>query len=130
MMDYAKTQAHAEIALAIRETLKANGLCGLRADDKEYHEDLYWNVITYCHGCGFGIAVYDRLESDAPNHNVGLEVGYMQALRKRVCLLKDKTLVTLPADIVGKLYKPFDPQDPRRTIAQPLDKWLHERGMV
>ena len=27
------------------------------ARDKEYHEDLYPNIQTYMHGCGFGIAI-------------------------------------------------------------------------
>lgn len=64
------------------------------------------------------------------NPNVSLEVGYMQGLRKPVCLLKDKTQKTLNTDLVGRLYKEFDPQDPKATIRPVLSKWLQDKNLV
>ena len=88
-------------------------------------------MLTYIIGCGFGIAVFERLEQDEFNPNVSLEVGWMYGLGKSVCLLKDKTLTTLPhADLVGKLYRQFDPQNPKGTIPQVLSKWLNDKGVV
>lgn len=86
----------------------------IRADDKQYHDDddLFSNILTYIHGCGFGIAVFERIEIDELNPNVALEVGYMVALGKSICFLKDNTLRTLHADLVGKLYRVFDSLDP------------------
>jgi hypothetical protein len=86
--------------------------------------------MTYMYGCGFGIAVYERLEGDEFNPNVSLEVGGMLVMGKPVCLLKDKTLRTLNADLMGKLYCPFDPQDPRAGIGRELEKWLRDKHLL
>ena len=59
-----------------------------------------------------------------------LEVGYMLGLRKSVCLLKDRTLKTLHTDLVGKLYRQFDPQDPEGTIPNELSKWISDRDLI
>jgi hypothetical protein len=48
----------------------------------------------------------------------------MFALIRKVCLLKDRTLTSLQTDLVGKLYREFDTQDPQRTIRPHLAKWL------
>jgi nucleoside 2-deoxyribosyltransferase len=102
----------------------------LRADDKEYHDDLFANIQTYIHGCGFGIAVIERIEKDEFNPNVALEIGYMLALKKPVCILKDKTVPVLQADLIGRLYKQFDPQDVSKTIPDQLTKWLLDKGFI
>lgn len=130
MMQFGETRLHSEIVSAIRDTLARYGINALKADDKEYHDDLFPNVQTYLHGCGFGVAVFERLEQEDFNPNVSLEVGYMRALRKPVCLLKDKTMPTLHTDLVGKLYRAFDPQDPGGTIPAALDGWLRDKDIV
>ena len=130
MMQFGKTDAHEEIVKAIRNVLSSHGIEGVRADDREYHDDLFPNVTTYMYGCGVGIAVFERIEEDEFNPNVSLEVGYMFALKKPVCLLKDKTLKTLHADLVGKLYKSFDPQDPANSIPIELSKWLNDKQII
>ncbi|MFN5230365.1 MAG: hypothetical protein ACK5FS_15980 [Planctomycetota bacterium] len=130
MMQFGTTPGHSQMLDAIRSSLKTFGITGLRADDKEYHDDLFPNVQTYMHGCGFGIAIFERLQSDDFNPNVSLEVGYMRALRKPVCLMKDQTLRTLQTDLVGKLYKSFDPQRASESIPNELTKWLHDREIV
>lgn len=129
MMSFVKTPAHEEIVRSIRRTLTFRGLDGVRSDDKQYHDDLYWNVLTYEYGCSFGIAVYERIEGEEFNPNVSLEVGYMLGLHKPVCLLKDRTLTALHADLLGKLYKEFDPQAPEETISNELPKWLIDKNL-
>jgi hypothetical protein len=124
MMKFGQTQAHSAILAAIRSVLEGWGVRALRADDREYHPDIFSNIQTYMHGCTFGIAVFERLEGDDFNPNVSLEVGYMQALQKRTCLLKDKTLKSLNTDLVGKLYRSFDTQNSTHTIPPVLDGWL------
>ncbi len=128
MMDFATSRAHQEIEAAIKSALDDHGITGLRADDKEYHENLYENVATYMHGCTFGVAVFERIETQEQNPSVALEVGYMLALSRSVCLLKDKTLTAIPTDVVGKLYRQFDPQDPEGSIPQQLARWVDEKG--
>lgn len=130
IMRFGNTRAHATIVDAIRSTLARFDLVGLRADDKEYHSDLYHNIMTYMHGCGFAVAAYERLESEDFNPNVSLEVGGMLVMDKPVCLLKDKTLRTLNTDLAGKMYRQFDPQNPASTINEVLTKWLHDKGIA
>jgi hypothetical protein len=130
MMQFGQTRAHREITEAVRSGLRAHGIEGVRADGKRYHDHLFYNVLTYLHGCGLGMAIYERIEAETYNPNVALEVGYLFALRKPVCLLKDRTLTTLPADLVGQLYDPFDPQDPAGTIPPLVSKWLSGKGLI
>jgi hypothetical protein len=127
MMRFGQTRAHRDITTAIRDVLSAHGICGLRADDKTYHDELFSNVRTYLHGCTFGIAVFERVDRDDFNPNVSLEVGYLFGLGRDVCLLKDRTLQTLHTDLTGRLYAEFDPQEPADTIPNPLTKWLADK---
>ena len=129
MMDFAATGPHNTIRHAIRSTLKAFKIHALRADDKAYHSDLYWNVITHAEGCSFGIAVLDRILGDEQNPNVALEVGYMLALGKKICLLKEKGY-ELQADLIGKLWNEFNPCEPATTISQALRKWMADKGII
>ena len=130
MMKYGGTVAHVNIVQGINDALAAHGISAVRADDIEYHPDIYYNILTYLHGCGFGIAVFDRIEAEDFNPNVSLEVGYILALGKRVCLLKDKTLPKLQTDLVGWLYRIFDPQDPVTSIPPVLTKWMTEKRII
>jgi hypothetical protein len=130
MMPFDAIKAHQGIVKEIRLTLEEYGVHGLRADDKYYHDDLFPNVLTYLWGCSIGIAVFERLEAEEFNPNVSLEVGYMRTLGKHICLLKDQTLKTLPTDLIGKLYTPFDPQDPEASIPESLEKWLRDKEII
>lgn len=130
MMKFGATPAHDKIVQGIRNALTPHGISAVRADDKDYHSDLYPNVLTYIYGCGFGIAVFERIEREDFNPNVSLEVGYIIALSKHVCLLKDRTLTALHTDLVGKLYKTFDPQDPIASIPPVLTKWMQDRKII
>ncbi len=128
MMRFGQTSLHEKVVNGIKLALEPNGIAGLRADDKQYHDDLFDNILTFIYGCGLGIAVLERIETDDFNPNVSLEIGYMMAIRKPVCLLKDKTC-DQRSDLVGRLYKPFDPQDPIRSIPPVLHKWLADKQL-
>ncbi len=130
IMRFSNSNAHKDVLSAIRRTLSRFGLEGLRADEKEYADELFSNIRTYMHGCGFGIAVFDRILEDDFNPNISLEVGYMTALGKPVCFLKDRTLKALHSDIVGKLYRDFDPQDAAGTIPNQLEGWLRDKAVI
>ena len=126
MMQFAESSVHAEILNAIRETLQSYGIEALRADDREYHEDVLNNIVTYLYGCSFGVAVFEQIDTNYFNPNVSLEVGYMLGLQKRVCLLKERGLASLHTDLVGKLYRKFDRKDPMVTIKANLSKWVED----
>jgi nucleoside 2-deoxyribosyltransferase len=86
MMRFLETKSHNEIVRTIKDTMNTNGLIGFRADDKDYTGEVFSNVQTYMHECGFGIAVFERIVEDEFNPNIALDVGYMLALGKPVCL--------------------------------------------
>lgn len=130
MMQFGTTDVHTCIAEAIRNALTDYGTIVVRADDKDYHDDTFANVQTYMHGCSFGIAVFERLLNEEFNPNVSLEVGYMLALRKPVCLLKDTTMKGLHTDLIGRLYREFDLQRINATIPQAIRKWCLDREMI
>jgi hypothetical protein len=129
-MRFGSSPPYAALVDAIREALSPHGISAVRADEKEYHQDLSSNVLTYLHGAGFGVSVFERIETEAHNPNVAFEVGYLFALNKPVCLLKDRTVPILPSDLVGKLYRTFDPYDIQGTIPPTLNAWLVERGLL
>jgi uncharacterized protein YodC (DUF2158 family)/nucleoside 2-deoxyribosyltransferase len=126
MMRFGRTRSHDEMVESVKSTLATYGIIGLRADDKQYNDDLFSNIQTYIHGCGFGIAIFERIDSDDYNSNVGLEIGYTIALGKKVCLLKDQTMRTLQSDLMGRLYQPFDTRDASNCIPKVLTKWLKD----
>jgi len=130
VMRFSSTKIHTKIAKIVKKALLKHGVHGLRADDKQYHDDLFANVETYMHGCGAAIAIFERIEQEDFNPNVALEIGYMAALRKPVLLLKDRTLPVLQVDLIGKLYRPFDVFAPERTIPEQIDRWLADRNMA
>lgn len=127
MMRFERTPAHKKILAAVRTWCEKQGITALRADDKRYADDLWPNVRTYMHGCGFGIAIFDRLTREDFNPNVSLEVGYMLALGKPVCLLKDSNLTALQSDLVGRLYDNFNVQR-LNTIAPSLNRWMKDKA--
>ena len=130
MMRFGNTSAHKNIHSAIRNALDPHQFIALRADDKQYHDDLFLNILTYIYGCRFGIAVFERIEKEDFNPNISLEVGYMLGLGKAVCYLKDQTIKTLQSDLICQLYRPFDPQDPANTIPTVLWKWMTDKGFM
>jgi len=130
MMQFSETEAHGVIGQTIKATLSKFGFTGLLARDKQYHDDLYPNIQTYMHGCRFGIAVFERIEKDDFNPNVSLEIGYMLGLKKAMLLLKEKTLSSLQADLVGKLYHPFDVQNVTKTIPPQIERWMEDKTLI
>lgn len=130
MMRFDNTRLHREIYEAIRDGLADVGFSAVRADDRAFHDNLLENVLTYVHGCRFGIAVFERLAVDEFNPNVSLEVGYTMALRKPVCLMKDQTLRALQTDLMGRIYRAFDPQSPKASIKSQLQSWMRSAPPV
>ena len=130
MMRLERSKFHSAVFKAIQDTCKPHGLKALRADQKRYSADLLANVRTYMHGCSFGIAIFERVARNKFNPNVSIEVGYMMALGKPVCLLRDKALDRLHSDLVGRLYETFDSRWVGKTIKKVLEGWLRETGII
>ncbi len=110
----------------IRQSCLERGLKVLRADEKEYTDDLWDNVLTYMYGCDSAIAVFDQINARDFNPNVALEAGFFYARCKPVLLLKDIAIPAMPSDIAGRIYRGFNTYDPEGTLAPQVEKWLHD----
>jgi CheY-like chemotaxis protein len=131
---------HFVIAKQIKQILSQNGIEGMLATDKSYHSDLWPNIEVYLHGCDFGIGIYandsivkensdtDRGKEDPIRINANLtqEVGYMLALGKKVCIVKDNSLPNLNIDLAGKLYVKYGSD----SLESKLKEWLKSSGFI
>lgn len=118
-----------ELVAIIRDECAKRNLNVLRADDKEYTDDLWDNVMTYLYGCSAAIALFDHINYRDFNPNVALEVGFLLAQRKRVLLLKDQAIPVMPTDLIGRIYRSFNTYAPRETIPSQITKWLTDYKM-
>jgi len=127
MMKYEDSKIQTEITDIIKNHFEKKGMKLLRADDKWYADDLLLNIKTYMHGCSFGVALFERINTNYFNPNVSLEIGYMMAMNKPILFLKDSTLTSLQTDLIGKLYHEYDFQNPERTLPNVIDKWILDK---
>lgn len=127
MMKFEDSKIQIEIMEIIKNHFKGKGIKILRADDKWYADDLLTNIKTYMHGCSFGVALFDRINTNYFNPNVSLEIGYMMAMNKPILFLKDSTLNSLHTDLIGKLYHEYDFQSPEKTLPLVIDKWVIDK---
>lgn len=104
MMRFADTPQNKQIFTAIEDSLRYYGFDALRADDKQYADDLWNNVRLYMEGCQYGLAVFDQIDTRDFNPNVSLELGYMLGQGKKCLILKEKRIPILPVDLAGRLY--------------------------
>jgi hypothetical protein len=129
MTKFSNNKPYVDIFNVLKEIYSANGIKLLRADDKMYHQDLYWNIETYIRCCASGIAFFDTMENEDFNPNVAFEVGYMMSLNKPVCLLKNKLNKNLPSDLMGKLYVNLDPFNIESSLHKPVSTWLADNDL-
>ncbi len=106
--------------------LEAYGFKALRADNYNFEENVWDNIKIYLDCCLFGIAIFDKSLKQKYNPNVALEVGYLIASEKKVCLLKDKNLEKMPSDLLARLYQEYDNSDLATSLSCALNKWLSE----
>ena len=123
MMRFIESEQLDEAYKAIKETLASRGYNVLRADDKDYTSELWSNVEVYLSGCNLGIAVFEEIEKRDFNPNVSLELGYMIGRGKRTLLLKEKHMTELHADVMHRLYKPWDQFKVKETVAAQVERW-------
>ncbi len=110
---------------------------GSIASDETLDADIWTNVQCYMLACKYAVAVFTRYEervgntiqlrTDVHNPNVAIELGYMLSRGKRVLILKDSELPSLPTDIVGALYQSFEFDSPHRSVTRIVTKWLAEQ---
>lgn len=129
MMRFADKSFYPKLVESLKKSFEKERISLVRADDKEYHSDLFTNIQTYMHGCGFGVAVFDKIGAEDFNPNVSLEVGYMMSMNKDILFLKEKEERNLSEDLIGKLYKNFNSYDIKNTIPKNVFKWLNDKEL-
>ena len=110
----------------IKDIFASKGYSAIRADEKEFTNDLWENVRVYLECCNVAVAVFDKNDQDNYNPNVAIEVGYMLSKGNKVCLLKDKKLPKLPSDLISKMYKEYDCDDVEGTLPEQLGLWIRD----
>ena len=110
----------------IKDIFASKGYSAIRADEKEFTNDLWENVRVYLECCNVAVAVFDKNDQDNYNPNVAIEVGYMLSKGNKVCLLKDKKLPKLPTDLISKMYKEYDSDDVEGTLPEQLGLWIRD----
>lgn len=124
MMRFLNSTQLDEAQEAIKETLAARDFHAVRADDRDYTGELWSNIEVYMTCCRFGIAIFEDIERRDFNPNVSLELGYMLGRRKRCLILKEQRLPDLPADVVHRLYKPFDMFNIKTSVSREVARWV------
>jgi len=109
----------------ICEAFEKSGITAVSAAEQKKNDTLLQNVKTFLYGCGYGVAVFEKIGQRDFNPNITWEAGFMEGLGRRVLLLKDKNLRYLPADLAGKLFEPFDPQK-LKTVSAAVAKWSRD----
>ncbi|WP_321480059.1 TIR domain-containing protein [uncultured Bacteroides sp.] len=130
-------EEHKKIAEKIKDILKDVGIIGCIANKEggEFADQLFTNVEILIHGCDFGIGIYaddsiiNKEEKIRINSNLSLEVGYMLALRKKICILKEKKLQKINSDLCDRIYVSFDKEQPS-SLKKSLNKWLDTKGLL
>jgi hypothetical protein len=128
MMSFAGEPSLAKVWTELSAVLKSHGLRALRADQKTYGKSrqIWDNLITYMHGCRYGIAVLEQETADDFNPNVALEYGFMRALGKNVLLLKEKRFRKIRADILGTIWMEFDVAALEGSVRRAIDQWVKD----
>jgi len=114
----------ADVIPIAREVLRLHGLTLHVASDRQLDDDLYGNIAAHMWACRYGIGLFEDRMGRGLNENMIIEVGSMVITGRRCALLKDTTIVRMPTDFVGHIYKPVDFLKTDE-IADELHKWAY-----
>lgn len=108
-----------------RDATSMHGLEFHIASDRAIVDDLWMNVSAHMWAAKYGIAFFEDRAIRGINQNMTIEVGAMLMSGRRCALMKDSSILTMPTDLVGQIYKPIDLDVPS-TVEAALHKWLRE----
>ena len=114
----------------IKSKLAEYDIVGIRADEEQFASTIWENIKVYMDNADYGIAIAESVEDQYINSNVSVEIGYMLALKKKVCLLKEKSLDKLHSDFAGIIYKEFDIDNVEESLPKALEKWMRFEKIV
>jgi hypothetical protein len=108
-----------------RDACDRHGLKFHLASDRAIVDDLWGNVAAHMWASKYGMAFFEDRQSRGVNYNMTIEVGAMLMAGRRCALLKDASIMSLPSDLVGKIYRSVDLQD-LDGVAASLHRWLRD----
>jgi len=108
-----------------REVCADHGLEFHLASDRRIVPDLWPNVAAHLWGSQHAIAFIEDRTDKGLNYNLHIEVGSCLVLGRRLAILKDEPIDTLPSDLVGRIYYEVDLLD-TTTVEQQLHEWARE----
>ena len=118
----------------VKDFFEKKSIKVVRADEKNFTGEVWSNVKLYMDCCKYGIALFNQfLRTDKTgevfNPNVVLEVGYMLAQGKSVCILKDKSLKNFISDLIPKYYYEYSKRKMGETINNKLQEWIDNENI-
>lgn len=126
--DEQDASARDPVANALEEARGACASHGLElhlASDRKLLDDLWANVAAHMWACRYGIGVFEDRRSSGVNYNLTIEVGGMLTTGRRVALLKDSSISSLPTDLVGKIYTSVD-LEKAGVVHDAIHVWLRD----
>jgi hypothetical protein len=108
---------------AARDVCAMHGLAFHLASDRAIADDLWANVAGHMWASLAGIAFLEDRAARGLNYNLTIEVGSMLMAGRRCALLKDVSIVRLPTDLVGKIYKGVNFDNPG-SVAEAIHTWI------
>lgn len=124
---FGRTDEHKSIFKLLDEVSEATSIPLVTAEHGEFDGRLWANVQCYMHACKFAIAVFEDAEDRGYNPNVALEVGYLKAIEKPTLLMKSSSLDVMSADLLERLYIPYDPSGDGEATKKHIVDWITRR---
>jgi hypothetical protein len=112
----------AGVLVQSRLVLEAHGMTLHLASDRAISDDLWANVSGHMWASSYGIAFFEDRLGKGLNYNLTIEVGAMLMTGRRCLLLKDASIEKMPTDLVGRIYKLVDLDDPT-TVERAIHDW-------
>ena len=114
----------AELISRLRNAVSQHGLVLQVASDGMAEDTLWANVVTYMWASKYAIVLMDSADG-VLNSNVLIEIGGMLMTGRRCAILRDKTVPTMPSDLVGHIYKPTDLSDHAASVDL-IHQWIRD----
>jgi hypothetical protein len=114
-----------QVVNRVEVALQSHGLTLHLASDRSADDDLFGNVAAHMWACKYGIGLFEDRAGEGLNYNLVIEVGSMLMTGRRCALLKDVTISHLPTDLVGRIYKAVDFDDPA-SVTDAVHRWVVE----
>ena len=108
-----------------REVCAQHGFTLHLASDRAIVDDLWGNVLAHMWASRYGLAIVEDRLGRGMNYNLTIEIGGMLTTGRRTALLKDASIARLPTDLVGKIYKDVDLENPS-TVREQVHRWLRD----